>query len=1156
MKRLLVLLTLSASVMSATAFAQSGAIQGSIIDAQGNAVTSVKIAAIDETKGIVVREAMSEPDGSFKLMPLARGTYTLKAEATGFKSLERKGLVLDAYQILSLGTLNLEVGDLTSIVTVAAGQELVETATAQKSFVISSEQVTGISTNGRDFRSLLRTLPGVTSNTNSDFNLAFNTTMGFNVNGQRDTMNNVFLDGAVNTDVGANDGQFTQMSLDAIGEFKVQTSNFNAEHGRNPGVLISATTKSGGKRFHGTLYEFLRNDALDARGALQAEKQKLRLNQFGGNIGGPIPLWKLSSRTDPKLFFFFNMEATRGTRPNGPAFFNAAHPDLLNGDFRRLLRPDAEPLKGCTYRGTSMPCVVGTIFRPGTIERDAAGNITTGEPYPNNIVPKSEWDANAPAFITVLNKLDRSRGLAVPGSPEFVQIFAQDSYRLKKRQEVVRVDYNINPNANFFFRWVDDSQREEQGLGFFSANAFPNFPQFRQKPGSSWSWNLINVISPSITNEFIFSYNHLTQLVDVPSSVDQSSYDREQLGFTFQELFLQTQANLRNKFPQFNCGIGDCQVSNFANQWESEGRQFTWADNLTIARGVHTFKTGGLFNTNRNGQQPSWTDAINLSFAPGGSNLRDTGSAFANMLLGNYTTATQSNGKFFGNFKFYGVELYGQDSWKVSSRFTLEYGLRWVYLGPTYTHGKYLQGYFLADRYDPSRAVRVENGAIVLGSGDSLNGLVLEGDGAPKGGVKGRFNNFSPRLGLAWDIFGNGRTAVRGGFGIFYERVRQNNSNFEGLGNPPLLYTPTLTGGRLSDLSPGLAGDPNNRNFPVGLVAIDSNGKIPTIYSWSFGIQQQLPGQIGLDISYIGNAARHLMYQRDINTLPLGSALNPADPNAIRPYLGYTGITFIEFAANSNYNALQTRLSRRFGSNFTFNANYTFGKAIDEADDDTGPNGTLGYAFDRRRERAVAGFDRTHTFSFDYIYNLPKFSSKLKNNKLAGAFVDSWTLSGVTRVWSGLPFTVAANGNPGTLGTGNGGVRADYIGGPIYLKDEASRRWINPVAFARPQNGQLGNTGRNFLRGPGVTNFDFSIFKTFKFSERFSLQYRAEFFNIFNHTQWFGFSDGPFGPGPFATGINLSSPGEVVTTATQGTSGTITSTRDPRNIQMALKFFF
>ncbi|MSV30520.1 MAG: hypothetical protein EXQ52_17520 [Bryobacterales bacterium] len=1131
------------------AFCQNGVIQGALTDPQGAAVANARIVAFDEAKSLVVREAVTAADGAFNLRPLARGTYTIKAEVAGFKMVERKGLVLDPNQVMDLGRLSLEVGAVSESVTVEAATPLVETATSQKSFTLSSRQVTEIPLNGRDFQSLMRTLPGVVSNDRSDFRLAFNNTDAFNTNGLRGSMNNVYLDGAINTDVGANDGQYTQISLDSVGEFKVQTSTFNAEYGRNPGVLINISTKSGGSAFHGTAYEFLRNDALDAndffRNVQGLKKAKLRFNQFGGNISGPIYLPRISTMKDKKMFFFFNYEGTRASRPTGGTFTDVQHPDLLNGDFRRLLRfnPDGSPLN---IAGTSFN--VGTIFQPGTVVRDNGGRIIGGQPFANNTIPRSQFSRNAAGFLNILGRIDRSPGVQVPNTPEALRIPYQDTYTFHKNQKVARVDWNISSKTNFFFRWADDAQNESQQLGIFASTSFPVFPQFRAKPGASWSWNLVNVISPRTTNEFIFNYNHLTQIVDVTASTPADSYDRTKLGFTFQELY--PNSNLRSKFPRFTCGTG-CNFGGFPTGWLSEGKTYAWTDNFTTTRGAHTIKLGTLINMNDNGQQPSWTDASNFNFNPSADNPNDAGNGLANLLLGNYTSLSQTNGRFFGAFRFFGTEFFAQDSWKVNRRLTIEYGGRYVYMGPTYTRGKFLQNYFDPQRYDAKSAVSIDtragirNGSIIPGSGNPFNGMIEENQaGWPSGGLKHRKNQVSPRFGFAYDPFGDGKTSIRGGFGTFFERIRQNANNFDGLGNPPLAYTPNIYGGNVDNVSPALIA--SGTRFPVGIRAINKDGQVPTIYTWSFGVQRELGRRTSIDAGYVGNTTRHLQYSSDINQVPLGATTNTTilrdannTANAIRPFKGYTSVNMTDFGANSNYHALQTRISRRFASNLTANFSYTWAKAMSIVDGDTAG---LGYYLDRRREYGPAGFDRTNVATIDYVYLLPAFGTKMGNG-FAKTVFNGWQVSGITRFWSGSPLGVGANGNAGTLG---GGVRADYLGGQIIPDNRTRFNFFNPLVFGRPVDGSLGNTGKVVLRGPGIHQWDFSMFKNTKITERVTTQFRFETFNTFNHTQWAGIN----------TGVSGANPGAAVSAATIGASGQVNSTRDPRNVQFGFKLLF
>jgi hypothetical protein len=1129
-------------ICAVSAFAQSGSIQGVVVDGSGAAVPNARVTATDEAKQVVARQTTTSGDGTFALRPLLPSRYTVRVEAQGFRTLERTELVLDQNQIMSLGDLSLALGETTESITVAAEVPLVQTESSQRGFTITSRQVTQLPLNGRDFTSLMRTLPGVVTSFNSDFRLAFNNTDQFNVNGLRGSMNNVFLDGSINTDVGANDGQYTQISLDAVGEFRVQTSTFNAEYGRNPGVMISINTKSGSSDFHGTLYEFNRNDAYDARRPFDTTgtTQKLRFNQFGANLGGPIPIPRFSSGDNKKLFFFVNYEGTRATRPaSSQTFVDLVHPDLLNGDLSRLYRP------GFILNDNNQPTQFrnGQVFRPGTLVRGAGGRIIGGDPYVNNVIPRSEWGRNAPAFLNVIGQYDRSGGAPLTANPELLRVPFVPEYRFNKNAWVTRVDYNISPSANFFFRWADDSQREEDNRGIFGSTPFPIAPQYRAKPGSSWSWNLINVISPTMTNEAIFTYNHLTQIVDIVESTPLAQYDRDALGFDFQEIY--PESNIRNRYPRFNCGVGACNFSNFPSNWLSEGKTFAFTNNTTKVFGSHTTKFGIFWNQNRNGQQPSWVDNLNINFGPSVENPGDTGNQFANMLLGNYTSINQSNGRFFGDFRFNGFEWFAQDSWRVTRQFTLEYGIRWAWMGPTYTTGRFLQNYFDPRLYDPAQTAVIETasglrqGSIV--GGNPFNGLIEEGTGDfPRGGLQNRFNNWGPRVGFAYDPFGDGKTSIRGGGGIFYERIRQNNVNFDGLGNPPLVYNPTIYAGNVDNITPALIGQ--GTRFPVGIRGHDSAGQIPTIYAWSLTVQRQLPGNTVIDVGYVGNMGRYLMFQRDINQLPLGTTQQPGllpsvngTQNALRPYRGFTGVTWTEFGANSNYNALQTRLSRRFSQNLTANLNYTWSKALGESDNDTT---TIGYAFDRAREYALLGFDRRHVFTMDWVYDLPRFTNA---NALTRHALGGWQLAGIFRYWTGTPFTVGSNGNPGTLG---GGVRADYIGGEIYsrTKDE----WFNPLAFARPAEGTLGNTGKNIIRGPNINQWDISVYKNARISEHVTLQFRAETFNTFNHTQF----------ATFNTGISVPNPGAQVTQATRGQTGVVTDTRDPRNIQLAIKLLF
>ncbi len=1192
------LLTLVSLLLFGTSLqAQTGLISGTVTDPSGAVIPQAQISVTNQATGDLMRQAVTDGSGNFRALNLPPATYRIRISAPGMKELVRVGVVLDEEQTLNLGQVQLAIGQAGETVTVSAETPIIETATSNNSAVIDQRQVTEQPLNGRDFESLLTTLPGVVSNNQSQFRLVFNQTDDFYVNGMRGTANNFFLDGVINTDVGANDGEYTSLSIDAVGEFKTLTGNFNAEYGRSPGVMILVNTKGGGQHFHGTGYEFNRNTAYNANDWFTnhsgGARPILNFNQFGGNIGGYIPIPKLSPRTSKKAFFFSNYEGTRANRPNGSTYYTMPLPSMLGigtSNGQADLSPAYRPGNMCdtvtTASGASSCQPItdtngqtvrnGQVFMPGTVKYDAIGEVQTGTPYPGNIIPAAQFNSQYAAMIKYFTpgyQGSFSHPIYANGFGDEQQINYQDTYTFYKNQYALRIDYNFGPKANAFFRYVDDRQQESDGYGIFSGNSFPVLPQYRKKPGKSYAWSLVNVISPSLTNEVTVGWMHLNQVVDIVPGTSTSLYDKTALGFTFNDIYPST--NTHNLAPNINTG-DYIDISPFPSGWTSTGNTVVATDNVTKVLGSHVIRFGLFADLNENGQEGTWQENPSLSFAASNQNPNNSNSGLGNTLLGNYTTVSQSNLFAFGHFHFVQYEGYAQDTWKATPRLTLDYGVRYEFVGPTYTVSPYHAYYFSPAAYNPSNAVQINTapnipgqiptqGSIIAGSGNPYNGMVQEGSpGFPKGGLDYRYNNFGPRVGFAYDVYGNSTTAVRGGFGIFFERYEQNAFNFSSVSNPPTVYTPTIYGGNIGTLSSSLVnGAPLTPSS--GVLGTDPRGNIPTTYGYNLGLQQALAQKLVLDISYIGNVSRHEMYNQNLEQLPLGyttsSSILASVNNvtqAILPYKGYNSIYFNRFGASSSYNGLQVRLSRRFSDRFTFNADYTWSKAIDLDDVDNDQNVFPDYS-QLKKFYAPAGFDRRNVFNFQYVYNLPNFRG---SDRLVRYTLGGWEYSGVTQVWSGSPCLSGASPTndscdlsaTGNLGNGTGGhIRPDYNGGQIlanHTHNVAAGQfpmWFNPGVFTQPANGSFGNFHRNTIYGPGFQNWNMSLFKNINFTESMHIQLRLEAYNVFNHTQWGNINTGlsePFSPGTSFGGANA------------GSSGQITSTRDPRILQLGGKFYF
>ena len=1205
-------------------FAQdTGAITGTVRDNTGAVIPGADVKIIG-TAGGIQRDTTTNNDGDYLEAGLPGGTYNLIITAKGFKTFKGNGVVLRVAQKARIDA-TLAVGDIATEI-IVQGEDLnqVETQSSELSGTVTGKQLSQLQLNGRNFTQLLALTPGATNQTGTDEPGTGLATVAYSVNGGRTEYNNWEIDGGNNMDDGSNTTLLTYPSLDAIGEVKLLTSNYGAQYGRNGSGTVEIETKSGTNHFHGDVYEYVRNDDLNARNYFAPDVPKYKRNDFGYTIGGPVYIPNVYNTDKTKTFFFFSEEWRREINPTT---FNVPVPSCVE----RGLQPGANNV-GCTgtqaaFGDFSEPCSLsgGPIDCPIIPNGPSAGNF-----FPNNLVP---IDPNAVPLLAMF---------PFPNShnPEGGSWTFNDSVSTptKWREELFKIDQNINSKLHANVRYIHDSWNSVSPVPLWTnGGSYPTIQNQYGQPSTSVVAHVTATINPTLLNEFVFSYstNHIT-FQNIGAWQRPAGYD---LGL-FQNGFG------GGKLPGIGLNggtlfTGIAQDAGYVpNGPVNSNPSYTYRDNVSKVLGKHNLNFGGYFVASQKNELPQFEPSVNgfITYDTGFSG--STGDPFADLLAGNISSFGQASGqpKYYLRYKIF--EPYFQDDWRITPRLTLNLGIRFSLYGTIFDNKKQAFNFDPA-HYQQGDILLALDGSIDPASPNPNSGLVQCGvGGIPRGCASGHLFNPAPRIGFAWDPWGNGKTAVRGGYGIFFEHTNGNEAVATALeGSPPLVQNPTQqsigstfdANGNIVTSGYSLVGTSLGGQFPQSVVSIPDKQIWPYVQQWHFDVQHELPSHVVATVSYVGSKGTHLGQRFDLNQIhptPLsanpytagepfgpndcanGTTQNgvtipgyttPADfdpsqpvasqysgvginmyvacgnnPDFFRPFLGYSDIRAQRNSASSIYHGLQLSAKRTVGA-LQLSASYTYSHSIDDASS-AGDTSFLN-SYDLAANRASSNFDQRHVFTLSYIYDLPFFRT---GAGLTRTLLGGWQWSGITAIQTGTPYSVTNAGdgiavpadNAGVAnGTGTGS-RPDLIGNPNAGVGNGTANlggtqfgplYANPAAFAAPQGLTFGDAGRNIVRNPRQTNFDMAIYKQFRVRESMSLQFRAEAFNVFNHTE-FAYVGGDAG----SAGNN--SPIGSFTNSVGCYAGPNNSANDPsclggglfrpalaheaRILQLALKFIF
>lgn len=1065
------------AAVPATAQIDTGAIVGTVRDSSGAVLPGVTVSATLEATG-VTQTTVTNDAGQYVFPSLRVGRYRVEAELAGFKRGVQQDVQLRVQDRREVG-FTLELGAVTEAVTVSGRTEILQTQSADIGNVVDERQLRELPLLGRRYSELAFLTPGVvqapaglTSRGEDTF---------FNANGNYATWNNYTLDGADNNSFSTNlqerSPQVVQPPVDALSEFKVQTRTYSAEFGKAAGAVINASIKGGTNEYRGSAYSFFRDEAFNANTweneQAGVKKGKFDEQIFGFTLGGPI--------VRNKLFFFGDYQATR------------------------------------TERALTQTATVPTaLMRTGNLS-ELTGNMVASNPFvPAGCINAAAKTVNPACFDPVAARMINLYPLPnVPGTGFFSNNFLSNGILNSDIDQFdVRTDYSRNPSNTFFARYSFQNTHRVEPPVLEDPVASGDFASDILIRGQNLVAGWSRIVGPSIFNEFRFAANRVrSDSVHPAFGIDANS----QVGIIGVP-----------KDPRFFGGLPHTSISRltriggpfFRPQFQTS-QVFQFANNLTWTRGEHFFKFGGEFRRDR----VRYIDLRSLNGEIAFNDGRYTGFGVADFLLG---LATNQRLTLFHEPDLYtnGWQVYAQDSWRLASNFTLNYGIRYEYFTPFFDVNNRLTN------VDPATGAIMQAQA----SGGVFQRTLINPDR----------NDIAPRVSFAWTA--RPRLAMRGGYGIFYQQTDRYGSESQLGLNLPQLVDASITANSAAD-APAMIlrqGFTTLRpdDVPISVVQWriqDPDQKTPIVHQFSLGPEYQLTDNSVVAVEYVGNVVRNGRRLRNLNQ---GRLLNPGSPGVVFPYAQYGfGNAFLEQIVTNgraDYHSLQFRGQRRLASGLAYTLAYTYSRALGDFLDHLSAGGGASGNFpqntyDMAADYGPLPFDAPHRFVGSFVYELPWGRGRALDAGVLGPVVNNWSVNGILTLSSGRPFTVGAN-NQSATGAGSN-FRANCVGDPLPSGFKQTReRWFDTSAFAQPAAFTFGNCGYNTLRGPEFKTMNLSVFRNFPFGTAQRLEFRLEVFNLFNWT-------------------NFGLPGTSV--ANQNSFGRINSSlRDPREMQMAVKFYF